>query len=104
MWGGGTLAEVYDDVAIRLAPVDEAAAREMVDEVKGLAPIRGYRSLPAGDCAALARAVAALSGLARLRSWTVLEAEINSIVVKSDGEGVAAVDGLLVFAPRATPC
>ena len=51
---GGVLAEIYKDIAIRLAPVGIATARAMVEEVRGLAVIRGYRGLPRGDCEALA--------------------------------------------------
>ena len=39
---GGVLAEIYKDIAVRLAPVARDA-RAMVDEVSGLAVIRGYR-------------------------------------------------------------
>ncbi|MFY9316005.1 MAG: acetate--CoA ligase family protein, partial [Burkholderiales bacterium] len=56
---GGILAELYNDVVLRLAPVDEAGALEMIAQVKGFAPLRGYRGQPQGDLAALARAVAA---------------------------------------------
>jgi acetate---CoA ligase (ADP-forming) len=91
---GGTLAEIYQDFAIRLAPVTEDEAREMIAEVKGLAPIRGYRNLPRGDIKALARAVSALSRLCLIENRPVAEAEINPLIVKSDG--VAAVDGLVV--------
>jgi len=34
---GGVLAEIYKDASTRLAPVDEAEARRMIEEVKGLA-------------------------------------------------------------------
>jgi acetate---CoA ligase (ADP-forming) len=95
---GGILAEIYKDVAIRLAPVDLDTARGMVDEVRGLAVIRGYRGLPRGDCEALAQAVAALSQLACLPERSVAEAEINPLIVRADGRGVVAVDGLIVFA------
>ena len=94
---GGVLAEIYKDIAIRLAPVGIEDARAMVDEVRGLAVIRGYRGLPRGDCEALAQAVAAMSQLAALEGRTVTEAEINPLIVKPEGEGVAAVDGLIVF-------
>ena len=94
---GGILAEIYKDFAIRIAPVSIEAARAMVDEVRGLAVIRGYRGLPRGDCEALAQAVAAMSQLARLEGRTVAEAEINPLIVKPEGEGVVAVDGLIVF-------
>lgn len=99
---GGTLAEIYRDSAVRLAPVDAATAREMIEEVKGLAPIRGYRGMRQGDIDALAAAIAALSDLARLPDSTprVSEAEINPLMVRADGEGVAAVDGLVVMRNR----
>lgn len=91
---GGILAEIYRDFAARLAPVTVAEAGRMIEEVKGLAVIRGYRGLPPGDCAALAQAVSAFSRLAHVA--TVREAEINPLIVKPRGQGVVAVDGLIV--------
>ena len=90
---GGVLTEVYRDYALRLAPVSVEEAGEMVEQVKGLAAIRGYRNLPRGDVAALARAVSALSTLSLLKSSPVREAEINPLIVKPDG--VVAVDVLV---------
>ncbi len=92
---GGTLAEIYRDYALRLAPVTEEDAQAMIGEVKGLATIRGYRNLPRGDVAALARAVAAVSRLALVPGQPVAEAEINPLIVKRDG--VVAVDGLVIL-------
>ena len=93
---GGVLAEVYRDFALRLAPVSIEEASRMVEEVKGLAVIRGYRGLPRGDTAALARAVSEFSQIACLTP-RVAEAEINPLFVKGEGQGVVAVDGLLVL-------
>ena len=93
---GGTLAEVYKDYAIRSAPVDLPEAHRMISEVKAFALLRGYRGLPPGDIDALADAVVAFSALALLRGSTVAEAEINPLLVKPAGQGVVAVDGLLV--------
>lgn len=97
---GGVLAEIYKDASTRLAPVDEAEARQMIEEVKGLAILRGYRNLPKGDLGALARTIAAFSGLAHKAFDAVAEAEINPLLVKRDGEGVVAVDGLVVLGTR----
>jgi len=94
---GGTLAEIYHDFALRLAPVDVATAHAMIEEVRGLAMIRGYRGLPRGDCAALAAAVAAMSQLALLEGRPVREAEINPLLVRAECQGVVAVDGLIVL-------
>jgi acyl-CoA synthetase (NDP forming) len=91
---GGVLAEIYKDFASRLAPVNVEDAAAMIEQVKGLAVIRGYRGMPKGDCAALAQTVSAFSQLAYIDSIT--EAEINPLIVRKDGEGVVAVDGLVV--------
>ncbi|MBS0547953.1 MAG: acetate--CoA ligase family protein [Proteobacteria bacterium] len=93
---GGVLAEIYKDAATRIAPVSEAEAREMVAEVKGLATIRGYRNLPKGDVAALAKTIAVFSRLAHADFAAVSEAEINPLLIKREGEGVVAVDGLVI--------
>ena len=92
---GGTLAELYQDVAVSLAPVNEAEALGMIERVKGLAIVRGYRNLPRGDIEGLARAVAALSRLALIPGRPVREAEANPVMVKR--EGVVAVDALIAL-------
>ena len=95
---GGILAEVYGDVAIRPAPVDEATARAMVSEVKGFAPMRGFRGLPEGDLAALADIVIAMSRLALSDRPAIAEAEINPVIVRAKDEGAVAVDGVVIAA------
>jgi acyl-CoA synthetase (NDP forming) len=98
---GGTLAEIYRDFCVRLAPVGMEEAHAMIEQVKGLAPVRGYRGEPRGDIAALARAVAAFSTLAHIDAPRIAEAEINPLIVGAEGEGVTAVDGLVVLAAPA---
>ena len=92
---GGILTEIYEDAAVRPAPVSKETAFEMIEEVKGLAVIRGYRNLAKGDCDALADAVISLSGLAVVENPQVAEAEINPLMVQCEGEGVIAVDALV---------
>ncbi len=91
---GGVLAEIYRDRALRLAPVDLATAQEMIAEVRGLAALAGYRNRPAGDLDALAHTVVALSNLATIDD-SVVEAEINPLMVLAAGHGVVAVDALV---------
>jgi acyl-CoA synthetase (NDP forming) len=91
---GGIYTEIYRDRSLRLAPVDVATAREMMAEVRGLKALAGYRGKPAGDLDALARAVVALSRLAT--DPTVREAEVNPLIVRTDG--VVAVDAVVRLA------
>ena len=94
---GGVLAEIYRDFAVRVAPVGLDEARTMIDDVRGLAVVRGFRGLPVGDNAALADAVVAMSQLACLDVAEVAEAEINPLLVRGEGQGVVGVDGLVVL-------
>ncbi|HYG91762.1 MAG TPA: acetate--CoA ligase family protein [Azospirillum sp.] len=93
---GGVLTELRREFVLRIAPVSRAEATDMIEEVAGLAILRGYRGLPRGDVAALADAVHRLSGLALVESPRVLEAEVNPVLVRGEGQGVVALDGLLV--------
>ena len=43
---GGVMVEVYNDVALRLCPIDESDAREMIAEVKGTSLLQGFRGSP----------------------------------------------------------
>ena len=90
---GGVLAEIRGERALRLAPVDLEEARAMIAECPSLQALAGYRGLPAGDLAALAGVIAAVSGLAEADD--VVEAEINPLIVRREGEGVVAVDALM---------
>jgi len=94
---GGIAAELQPQTSLRIAPVTPDTARGMIEELKPLGVLRGYRGLPRGDCDALAAAVRAMSLLALLDGRTVSEAEINPLIVLAEGEGVFAVDGLVVF-------
>jgi acyl-CoA synthetase (NDP forming) len=90
---GGIHTEIYRDRSLRLAPVDPETACEMIAEVRALKLLTGYRGKPAGDIAALAQALAALSRLAA--EPAVIEAEINPLIVRQQGEGVVAVDAVV---------
>jgi acyl-CoA synthetase (NDP forming) len=94
--GGGILTELYNDAAVRVAPVDHDAAKAMIAEVRGLAVVAGYRGLPEGDLEALADVIVRVSELALVDAPLVLEAEMNPVVIKA--KGVVAVDGLIIIA------
>ena len=96
---GGVFTEVARDRTLRLAPVDLAGAQEMITQLRSLVALSGYRGKARGDLDALARAIVALSQLADDPS--VLEAEINPLMVLPLGQGVMAVDALVKLAGKA---
>jgi len=98
---GGAHTEIYRDRSVRLAPVDEIIAWEMIREVRLLnAMIDSSGGSPA-DFAALARAIIAISRLAMEDDPPVFGAEINPLIVKPAGEGVVAVDAVVRLGKKA---
>ncbi len=99
---GGIAAELTKGMAVRIAPVSIETARGMIEDVPALCALAGFRNLPRGDLNALAHAIRAMSLLAAVER-RVTDAEINPLIVKPDGDGVVAVDGLLVMAQAVSP-
>jgi acyl-CoA synthetase (NDP forming) len=94
---GGIWAEVARDRSLRLAPVTLEAAHEMIGEVRALKTLTGLRGRARGDLDALARAIERLSRLGDGSHPDVLEAEINPLLVMAEGQGVLAVDALVML-------
>ena len=90
---GGILAEVLDDVAVRLAPVDDVEAAAMLDELRGTALLAGSRGRPGIDRSAVIDAIVAL-GRVLLDDPTIVEIDANPVI--SGPGGTAAVDALIV--------
>ncbi|MCC5970009.1 MAG: acetate--CoA ligase family protein [Pararhodobacter sp.] len=89
---GGVLAELMDDVAIRLAPVTLDEARAMIAQTSIARLLAGLRGRAPGDTEALAQAIAALSQRIADPAGTVSEIEINPLFVHPPGGGVTAGD------------
>jgi acyl-CoA synthetase (NDP forming) len=100
---GGIFAEVFRDVALQVAPVDEAQALAMLRSLKSFPLLDGARGRPRADVAAAARAVANLSRVAARHADAVAEIDINPLLVLDAGQGAFALDALLVPHTKETP-
>jgi acyl-CoA synthetase (NDP forming) len=60
---GGTLVELFHDVVVRLHPLTDADAADMVNELRGAPLLRGYRGGPAMDEGALRDVLLRVSAL-----------------------------------------
>ncbi len=89
---GGIFVEVLKDVSLRLLPVDEKEALAMLKELKGYRVLEGVRGQPPRDIKALVRAMTGLSDLFASYRSILSDFEINPLMVRREGEGVAAVD------------
>jgi acetyl coenzyme A synthetase (ADP forming)-like protein len=88
---GGVQVELLRDVAVRLTPVSDLDAKEMLDGLRAAKLLDGYRGAPALDRAALASLIEKLSAVADLIP-ELLELELNPVKVLPRGRGVVAVD------------
>ena len=94
---GGVTAELLNDV--RLLPVDlthDAIIAEL-RQLKQGALLDGYRGSPALDVDAVAKLIAGL-GRALAGTPSIREIDLNPVVVYPKGEGVVALDALILAA------
>jgi len=94
---GGVMVEVYNDVALRRCPITRSEAQAMIAEVKGARLLQGFRGRPAADLEALEDTLVRVSYLAMHMEGHLAELDINPLMVLPSGQGVKAVDALVVF-------
>jgi acetate---CoA ligase (ADP-forming) len=97
---GGVQVELYKDVAIRLAPIDEKSAAEAIASTRVSKLLAGFRGAPVGDVDAVARTVSALSRFISDFADRISEIEINPLAVLANGQGCVALDCVIVPADR----
>lgn len=93
---GGVLTEIYQDTSHRLLPVDEDIALQMLRELKAFALLDGFRGKPRGDLAAACRSIVAVGNALLAAPADVAEVEVNPLLIKEVGQGVAVLDALIV--------
>jgi acetyltransferase len=91
---GGTMIELFSDRQFALAPFDEDRALEMIDRLAVSRLLNGFRGAPAGNKMGAAKALAAFSTMCSLLRDSVVEVDVNPLIVTE--HGVVAVDALLI--------
>jgi acyl-CoA synthetase (NDP forming) len=86
---GGVLVDLLQDTAFRLHPLTDLDAREMVESLKSVALLRGYRGQAPADEGAVVDALLRVSALVEMCP-EIQELDINPLKVLS--RGVRAVD------------
>lgn len=99
---GGIYAEVLRDVAVQPAPVSQAQALAMIRSLRLFPLLDGARGQARADIDAAARAVARLSEFACTHRDQVGEIDLNPILVRPAGQGIAILDALMVALPSET--
>ncbi len=77
---GGTMAEIYGDVALRMAPITERDVSSMVGGLKGKVLFTGYRGSRPPDMAALTALVTTFSIIIEEIGDTIDSVDLNPVL------------------------
>ncbi|MBV9841023.1 MAG: acetate--CoA ligase family protein [Sphingomonadaceae bacterium] len=95
---GGVATELFEDVALRLAPLDRETARSMIAGLRCHPLLAGFRGAPRLDIDAAVDALFALSTLIAANAGTVATIEINPLRVLE--KGALALDAVIETQPK----
>jgi acetyl coenzyme A synthetase (ADP forming)-like protein len=81
---GGTSAELLKDVVVRITPLSDVDAKEMLRSLRTFALLDGYRGAPKCDTGAVEDVLLRLSGLVEAHP-EIAELDANPLVAREDG-------------------
>ena len=92
---GGTMVELLADTAVLLLPTDRQAVETALSSLKVARLLDGFRGAPAGDRSAAIDAILSVAEFATDRWDTLVELDINPLMVLPAGRGVVVADALI---------
>ena len=93
---GGVELELQNDVALRLLPLRDGDAEQMIKEIRGAARFEAYRGRPSYDTESLAACLYAISDLIAAEGNLIREIDLNPIKLMPAGGGCVIVDALIL--------
>jgi acyl-CoA synthetase (NDP forming) len=98
--GGGTLVEIMKDTASLLLPVTRERVLDSLSQLKCAPLLNGFRGAPAADLNAAADVILAIAGVVEKDPSSIIELDINPLMVLAEGQGVVAADALISLNPK----
>ena len=98
---GGIYAEVLRDTVFAPAPINRAEALRMIESLRSSAIIDGARGQEPLDKDALAELLVSVGEMAVVECDQIRQLDLNPVIVLPRGEGVVAVDALVVAGGKA---
>jgi acetyltransferase len=93
---GGIYAELMKDIAIRLPPLTDLDAKEMIKSIKMAKMLEGYRDTPAADTDAVEDLLLRLSTMVE-DIHQISELDFNPVKVMPKGDGYWVVDARIML-------
>jgi acetyl-CoA synthetase len=100
---GGILTELLVDSVQLLPPWTRESIAAGVRSLKVAALLGGYRGKPAADVDALVDAILAIARYATAHVETLIELDVNPVIVRPIGKGAIAVDALIRLQESSLP-
>ncbi|MCX8110637.1 MAG: acetate--CoA ligase family protein [Syntrophorhabdaceae bacterium] len=88
---GGIFTELIKDRSMRVMPIDEDDAMEMIGGLKGSAIFKGFRGAPPLDIDSLIKIITGISRMVQ-DNPSIKELDLNPVIVYKKGEGAIIVD------------
>jgi acetyl coenzyme A synthetase (ADP forming)-like protein len=99
---GGVLVELLKDVAVRITPLTDQDAKEMIRSLKTFPLLSGYRGGPRYDVVALEQIILRIGALVD-DIHEIGELDLNPVIVLPEGQGVSLVDARVRVAEALPP-
>jgi len=96
---GGVFVEILQDISLRSIPLSELDAEDMIEEIKGISLLKGYRGYSA-DIPALKRLLLQISDLV-MNNPEIAEMDLNPVILYPSGYKV--VDARIIIGERPEP-
>jgi acetyl coenzyme A synthetase (ADP forming)-like protein len=88
---GGALVELLRDVSVRLTPLTDLDARQMIRSLKTFPILEGYRGGPRQDIEALEEILLRVGQMVEDMS-EIAELDLNPVMIRREGSGAVVVD------------
>lgn len=99
---GGALVEILDDSASLLLPTTRERVSNALGRLKCARLLRGFRGAPAADIAAAVDVILAIAELVERDPGSIVELDVNPLMLLAEGRGAVAADALIRLKPRST--
>jgi len=94
---GGILVELLKDAKTLLIPARRNAIEAAVRSLRSAPLLEGYRGKPRADISATVDAILAIQQYAISHASSLIELDVNPLLIGAQGEGVFAADALIVL-------
>ena len=98
--GGGILVEIMKDSVSLLLPTSREQVLQALGQLRCAPLLNGFRGTPPADLNAAADVILAVAGIVEKDPSSIIELDINPLMLMAEGQGVIAVDALISLNAR----